>query len=63
MSRYVRLCRGLNDKGVLIRPEEVDNKVQDYDQDHYVSVYYYNDEHYKKFLKDKSVRGIDDVVI
>jgi hypothetical protein len=62
MSRYVRLCRGLSDKGVLIKPEEIENSIQDYDQDHYVSVYYYNEDHYKRFQKDKTIRGINDVV-
>lgn len=62
MSKYVRLCKGLNDKGVLIKPENLEAAIQDYDLDHYVSVYYYNETQYKQFQKTNSIRGISDVV-
>lgn len=60
MSSYVRLTKGLADKGRLIKPEEIYNYVES-DKDYYVSTYYYNQNHYEQFKKTGSVRGIKDV--
>jgi len=61
MSKYIRLTKTLNNKGILIKPEEIDQHVQDRTIDHYVSTYYYNDEHYKIFQEKGSIKGIKDV--
>ena len=61
MSKYIRLSRSLNDKGLLIKPEELSKYVDD-TKDYYTSVYYYNDEHLKKFQETGSIKGITDVV-
>lgn len=60
-NRYVRLTKGLNDKGILIKEEEIFDKI-DTEHDWYASVYYYNDEHKKQFDKTGSVKGIKDVL-
>lgn len=60
MSKYVRLTKGLNDKGILIKPEEVQSYLKE-DRDYYTSVYYYNEEQLKKFKETGSVKGIKDV--
>lgn len=58
--KYVRLCKSVVDKGVLIPESEVMDRV-DYKNDWYVSSFYYNEDHYKKFKETGSVRGIEDV--
>lgn len=60
MSRYVRLTKGVADKGILIKPEDVYGYVDD-KSDYYVSTYYYNDNHLKRFKETGSVKGIKDV--
>ena len=61
MSRYIRLTKGLNDKGILIKPEELDSHI-DSSKDYYTSVFYYNEEQLNKFKVNGSVKGIRDVV-
>jgi len=61
MSKFVRLTKTLVDKGILVKPEEVKNHIQNPEVDHYVSTYFYNDEQYKKFQETGSVKDIDDV--
>jgi replicative DNA helicase len=61
MARFVRLTKGLADKGILISPEEIQKHVQNPLIDHYASVYYYNDEHFKQFQQTGSIEGITDV--
>lgn len=47
---YKRLCVGLNDKGTLIPAnEDVFSHVKNFQKDHYVSMYLYNEEQKKKF--------------
>lgn len=58
---YTRLTKGLNDKGILIKPEELDNYIDDINDDYYASINYYTEEHYKKFKETGSVAGITDV--
>jgi NDP-sugar pyrophosphorylase family protein len=61
MAKFVRLTKGLADKGILISPEEIQKHVQNPLIDHYASVYYYNDEHFKQFQQTGSIEGITDV--
>lgn len=58
--KYVRVAKGLNDKGILVPYEEYMNYIEP-ERDCYVSTYYYNEEQYKNFQVTKSVRGITDV--
>lgn len=60
MSRYVRLTKGLNDKGILIKPDELGNYT-DTEKDYYTSVYYYNEEQLTRFKETGTVKGIKDV--
>lgn len=59
--KYVRLTKGLADKGILIKPEEISDHLNESEKDYYVSTYYYNDEQLKKFKETGSVKGIKDV--
>ena len=61
MSKYVRLSRGLADKGSLIKPEDIFDHV-DSEKDYYTSVYYYNDNHFNQFKERGTVKGIKDVL-
>jgi replicative DNA helicase len=61
MAKFVRLTKGLADKGILISPEEIQKHVQNPLIDHYASCYYYNDEHFKQFQQTGSIEGIVDV--
>lgn len=61
---YVRLCSGLNDKGRLVPLESLDNELININraQDHYLSIFHYNQQHYNRFKDTGSVSGITDVV-
>lgn len=60
---YRRLCRTLNDKGILIPSDtNIWDYVKDCNVDWYQSVYLYNDEQFNTFKKTGSVAGIEDVV-
>lgn len=62
-QRYVRLTRTKKDFGILVKPEEVDRIVdEDRETEHYESVYYYNEDHLKRFNEVGSIRGITDVL-
>jgi KaiC/GvpD/RAD55 family RecA-like ATPase len=61
MSKFVRLTKGLVDKGILIKPEDVNKHIKDYSIDHYTSTYYYNENHFKTFQEKGSIKGIKDV--
>lgn len=58
-NRYIRLTKGLNDKGILIKPEEVQKHITS-DKDYYTSLFYYNDEHLKRFKEKGTIKGIRD---
>lgn len=60
MTKYLRLCKGVSDKGILV-PEEKIVDLVDQKNDWYSSTFYYNEEHKKQFEATGSVRGIDDV--
>jgi hypothetical protein len=61
MANYVRLCKTLNDKGRLIKPDQVWENIDTPDKDYYVSVFKYNDNHLATFKQTGSIRGIRDV--
>lgn len=61
MSKFIRLTKTIQDKGILIAPEDIHKHVKDIKVDHYASVYYYNDEHMKQFQQTGSIEGITDV--
>jgi KaiC/GvpD/RAD55 family RecA-like ATPase len=59
---YIRVTKGLVDKGQLISPNELYSFVTDSEKDYYASVYHYNHEQYEQFKKTGSIRGINDVI-
>lgn len=59
--KYVRVTKGLKDKGKLIPHNKVGEFVDDYSKDYYASIYYYNDQQMEQFLSEGSVAGITDV--
>lgn len=61
MTRYVRIAKGLNDKGRLVKPEAVADMTGS-KEDYYASMYYYTDEHKKTFDTTGTIAGITDVV-
>jgi hypothetical protein len=61
MSKFIRLTKGLNDKGILIEPEKIREHIKDSNNDYYVSGYYYTDEQKKQFQSSGTVSGIEDV--
>lgn len=60
-NKYIRLTKSLYDKGILIKPEDRDNHIEDRNKDYYTSLFYYTDEHLTKFKKTGTVKGIRDV--
>lgn len=61
---YNRFCTGLNDKGRLIGAEllrELLDANPNPEDDQYVSIFEYNDTHYKQFVDTGTVAGITDV--
>lgn len=64
MSKYIRVTDGLKDKGKLIPLEKFKNDIKTIksDRDLYASVYYYNEEQFKKFNETGSISGINDTV-
>jgi hypothetical protein len=60
MSRYVRLCKGLNEHGILVAEDDVQHRIDD-KNDWYQSIMYYNDAHKQIFDVKGSIKGIRDV--
>lgn len=58
--QYVRLCKSVADKGILIPRDRVSEFVDD-KNDWYASPYYYNEEQFKQFQETGSVKGIENV--
>lgn len=58
---YIRVTKGLVDKGQLILPSDLYNFVTDSEKDYYSSVFLYKKEHLETFNKTNSIRGIRDV--
>lgn len=61
MNKYIRLTKGLVDKGILIKEEDLYNYVTSSEKDYYISTYYYNQKQFEEFQKKKSIRGFKDV--
>lgn len=45
MSKYQRLTKTVNAKGILVKPEDLHKHIKNQEQDYYLSTYYYKDEH------------------
>lgn len=58
---YIRITKGLEDKGTLIPADDLHNAVKDFTKDHYRSIFKYNEQQYQDFLKSSTVAGIVDV--
>lgn len=59
---YIRVCKGVNDKGTLLpRSTDVYRNV-DLNHDYYTSAFLYNEEQYQTFKKTGTVAGITDTV-
>lgn len=58
---YIRVTEGIYDKGLLLKPEEVNVYIKNKNKDYYTSINHYNENHYKEFQTTKSVLGIKDV--
>jgi KaiC/GvpD/RAD55 family RecA-like ATPase len=59
--KYVRLVQGLTKSKLIPITENIWDHIISNDKDYYVSIYNYNDDHYKKFKETGSVSGIRDV--
>lgn len=59
---YIRVCKGVQDKGVLIPVSSDVYKGVDLNKDYYTSAFLYNDEQYNTFKKTGTVAGITDTV-
>ena len=59
---YVRLVQGLTKYNLIPTTESVWDHIISNDKDYYLSIYKYNEEHYKKFKETGTVSGIKDVV-
>lgn len=59
--KYKRLCAGLADPGQLLLKTEVMTGVKDFNKDYYMSLFDYNETHFKAFKESPTVAGITDV--
>lgn len=58
---YKRHCIGVQDKGVLLTPDELKEHINPF-EDNYESLYLYNEEQKKSFDVTKSVAGMEEVI-
>jgi hypothetical protein len=61
-QNYIRICKGVQDKGILIPVNSDVYKGVDLNKDYYTSAFLYNDEQYNTFKKTGTVAGITDTV-
>lgn len=61
MSHFVRLTKGVADKGKLVPVNDIYEYIEDQNKDYYASAYYYNDKHYEDFKQTGTIRGTKDV--
>lgn len=61
MSHFVRLTKGVADKGRLVPVNDIYDYIEDQNKDYYASAYYYNDKHYEDFKQTGTIRGTKDV--
>jgi replicative DNA helicase len=59
---YIRICKGVQDKGILVPVNSDVYKGVDLNKDYYTSAFLYNDEQYDTFKKTGTVAGITDTV-
>lgn len=59
---YIRICKGVQDKGILVPVNTNVYKDIDLNNDYYTSAFLYNDEQYKTFKSTGTVAGITDTV-
>ena len=59
---YIRICKGVQDKGILVPVNSDVYKGLDLNKDYYTSAFLYNDEQYDTFKKTGTVAGITDTV-
>jgi hypothetical protein len=59
---YIRICKGVQDKGMLVPVDNDLYKNVDLTKDYYISAFLYNDEQYNTFKKTGTVAGITDTV-
>lgn len=59
---YIRICKGVQDKGILVPVNSDVYKGIDLNKDYYTSAFLYNDEQYNVFKKTGTVAGITDTV-
>lgn len=58
---YIRLAEGLTNSKLIPVNDDINNHIKNPDKDYYVSLYQYNEDHYKQWKEKKSVAGIKDV--
>jgi len=61
-NKYIRICKGVQDKGILIPHDSDLYAGLDLSKDYYASAFFYNEEHYNSFKKTNTVAGITDTV-
>ena len=59
---YIRVCKGVQDKGTLVPVNSDLYKGIDLNKDYYVSAFLYNDDQYNVFKKTGTVAGITDTI-
>lgn len=59
--RYVRLAEGLTKYELVPETEDIWQHIKTNNKDYYVSLFQYNDEHYKLWKEKRTVSGIKDV--
>ncbi len=59
---YIRICKGVQDKGILVPVNSDLYKGLDLNKDYYTSAFFYNDEQYNTFKKTGTVAGITDTI-
>jgi hypothetical protein len=59
---YIRLCKGVTDKGRLIPVTENIYNGVDLNTDYYTSAFLYNDKQYEIFKNTGTIKGIDNTI-
>jgi len=60
-EKYIRLAKNFTDRGILITPDKIKDHVKNPEIPHYISPYYYNQEHFNKFKETGSVAGFENL--
>lgn len=59
---YIRICKGVHDKGRMVSTTDDIYKGVDLTKDYYTSAFMYNDKHYQIFKDTGTVTGITDTI-